>query len=84
MSTQRQSISISLTIQFDNEFQSPQWGAPALLTQAVVVRGAGGAPIYPPAHQMLPAVADDITDDMLAALQSKLGALGLTVARAEV
>lgn len=30
MSTQRQSIVISLTIQFDNEFQSPQWGAPAL------------------------------------------------------
>lgn len=81
--TARQSIVISLTIQFDNEFQPPQWGAPALLTQAVVVRGADGAPVYPPAHQMLPAVPSDIDDDMLAALQSKLGALGLTVARAE-
>ena len=81
--TSRQFVTISLNIQFDNEFQPPQWGAPALLTQAVAVRGPDGTPIYPPAHQMLPAVADDITDDMLAALQSKLGALGLTVARAE-
>ena len=84
MSTQRQSISISLTIQFDNEFQSPQWGAPAMLTQAIVVRGPDGSPLYPPAHQMLPAVPSDIDDAMLAALQSKLGALSLTVARAEV
>ena len=30
MSTQRQSIVISLTIQFDNGFQSPQWGALSL------------------------------------------------------
>ena len=81
--TTRQYICISLTLQFDNEFQPPQWGAPALLTQAVVVRGPDGAHLYPPAQQMLPAVADDITDDMLAALQAKLGALGLTVARAE-
>jgi len=84
MTTQRHSIVISLTIQFDNEFQPPQWGAPAMLTQAVVVRGPDGSPIYPPAHQMLPAVPSDIDDAMLAALQSKLGALGLTVARAEV
>ena len=79
----RQYVTISLNIQFDNEFQPPQWGAPALLTQAVVVRDTEGAPVYPPSHQMLPAVADDITDDMLAALQSKLGALGLTVTRAK-
>ena len=79
--TSRQFVTISLNIQFDNEFQPPQFGAPALLTQVAVVRGADGAPIYPPAHQMLPAVPSDIDDDMLAALQSKLGALGLTVAR---
>lgn len=81
--TTRQFVNISLNIQFDNEFQPPQWGAPALLTQAVVVRGPDGTPIYPPSHQMLPAVPSDIDDAMLAALQSKLGALGLTVARAE-
>lgn len=79
--TTRQFATISLNVQFDNEFQPPQFGAPALLTQAVVVRGPDGAPIYPPSHQMLPAVPSDIDDDMLAALQSKLGALGLTVAR---
>ena len=83
MTTKRSFTTLSLNIQFDNPHQPPQWGAPALLTQVVMVTDAAGNPVYPPAHQMLPAVAEDITDDFLAALQERFASLGLVVDRAE-
>lgn len=78
---QRQTIIISLTVQFQNPVQPPQWDAPVMLTQASLVVDAGGQPVYPPAFSQVPAASSDITDDMLAHLQVQLAAVGLTVAR---
>lgn len=69
------------TIQFDNPIQSPQWGAPVLLTSICVITNDEGLPLYQPNHRVEPATAEDVTDELLAALNVKLGALGLEVAR---
>lgn len=82
MST-RYFTTISLNIQFDNEFQSMQWNAPILLTQVVVTKADDGTPMYSPTQQLLPAVPSDITDELLTSLQQKLLSVGLTVSRIE-
>ena len=77
----RQNIVINLTIQFDNAVQPPQWAAPVLLTQVALVVDAQGNALYQPAYHAQPAAADDITDELLAALQQQLAAVGLAVSR---
>lgn len=83
MTNQRIHTAVSLTVQFDNPYQPPQWGMPVLMTQVVTVKDVNGTDLYTPSHQMLPAVAADVTDEMLAALQTKLASIGLAVSRVE-
>lgn len=81
---QRQNILVNLTIQFNNPVQPLQWGAPVLLTQVGLVVDANGNSVYQPAYSQMPAAPDDITDEMLAQLQTQLASVGLTVARLPV
>ena len=77
----RQNIVVNLTIQFNNPVQPPQWGAPVLLTQVALVVDAEGNALYQPAYHSQPAAAEDITDDLFAALQQQMAAVGLAVSR---
>lgn len=77
----RQNIVVNLTIQFNNPVQPPQWGAPVLLTQVALVVDAEGNALYQPAYHSQPAAAEDITDELFAALQQQLAAVGLAVSR---
>lgn len=77
----RQNVLMNLTIQFNNPVQPPQWGAPVLITQATLVVDAQGNALYQPAYHSQPAAAEDITDELLVALQEQLAAVGLSVAR---
>lgn len=77
----RNTFHTQLTIQLDNPVQPMQWGAPVLITSVVVVTNDAGQSIYQPTHHVQPAVDEDITDELLAALQAKLGAIGLDVTR---
>lgn len=79
----RHFTTISLNIQFDNDYQQMQWNAPVLITQAVVAKSTDGTLLYQPTQQMMPAVPSDITDELLSSLQAKLATLGLTVSRTE-
>lgn len=77
----RQNIVVNLTIQFNNPVQPPQWGAPVLLTQVALVVDEGGNALYQPAYHSQPAAAENITDELFAALQQQLAAVGLAVSR---
>ena len=77
----RQTYIVNLTLQFDNPIQPPQYGAPVMLTSASIVTNAGGTALYQPAYTTVPASPEDVTDEMLAAIASRLAALGLSVAR---
>lgn len=77
----RNSYLINATIQFENPVQPPQWGAHVVLTSASVVTSDEGAQIYQPSYTQQPATPEDITDEMLAALQNRLSVLGLAVSR---
>lgn len=77
----RQNVLMNLTIQFNNPVQPPQWGAPVLITQATLVLDAQGSALYQPAYHSQPAAAEDITDELLVALQEQLAAVGLAVSR---
>jgi hypothetical protein len=77
----RQNILVSLTVQFNNPVQPPQWSAPVCITQASVVIGPDGKSVYPPAYSQVPAAESDISDELLEKLQEQMKAVGLTVAR---
>lgn len=77
----RNSYLVNATVQFENPIQPPQWGAPVFLTSVSVVTNTEGASVYQPAYTQQPATADDITDEVLAALQNRMAALGLVVER---
>lgn len=78
---QRQNFLVHMTIQFPNPVQPPQWGAPVTLTQVGLVVDEKGSPLYQPAYSQMPAAASDITDELLAQLQTQLAAVGLAVTR---
>lgn len=78
----RNSYLVSATIQFENPIQPPQWGAHVILTSVAVVTNEEGVQIYQPSYLQQPATSDDITDEVLAALQTRLAILGLNVSRA--
>ena len=77
----KQTFISSLTIQLDNPIQSAQFGAPVMVTSITVVTNAEGQPIYQPAHVSLPATQEDISDELLSAIQAKMLAIGLHVTR---
>ena len=77
----RINIPASVTIQFDNPIQPPAFGAPCMLTQISVATNADGVAVSQPAHHQFPMVPDDITDELIAALDSRLKSIGLTVSR---
>lgn len=56
-------------------------GAPVLLTQVALVVDEGGNALYQPAYHSQPAAAEDITDELFAALQQQLAAAGLAASR---
>lgn len=78
---QRHTIPVSLTVQFPNEVQPPQWDAPVLMMHASVVTNAAGQVAYPPAFTQVPAAESDITEEVLAVLSRQFSAIGLTLTR---
>lgn len=78
---QRQTFVINLTIQMENPLQSIQFGAPILVTNAAIVTNAEGQPMSQATQWAQPAIPDDITDEILAALQAKFATIGLEVSR---
>ena len=77
----RLNIPLSVSIQFDNPVQPPAYAAAAIMTQVTLVTNEAGQAQTQPAHSQYPMVAEDVTDDLLAALNAKLLTLGLEVAR---
>ena len=77
----RLNIPLSVSIQFDNGIQPPAYGAAAIMTSVSVATNDAGQAIAQPAHSQYPMVAEDVTDELLAALNGKLLALGLEVSR---
>ena len=77
----RQTLVSTLAFQFPNPVQPPQWGAPVIVTHIGIVTDDTGAAIYQPSFQQMPAVAEDITDELLAALQRSCATLGLVIDR---
>lgn len=71
----------NMTLQFDNPVSSPQFGAPVLVTTISICTNEQGQQMYQPAYNVTPATPDDITDEVLQAIQVKLSSLGLTVSR---
>ena len=55
--------------------------AAAVMTSVSVATNEAGQAIAQPAHSQYPMVAEDVTDELLAALNAKLLTLGLEVAR---
>lgn len=80
---QRNTFLVNATIQFENPVQPPQWGAHVLLTSVAVVTNADGVQVYQPTYSQQPATPSDVTDELLAALQSRMAVLGLKVSRIE-
>ncbi len=77
----RQTLISTLAFQFPNPVQPPQWGAPVIVTHIGIVTDETGAAIYQPSFQQMPAVAEDITDEVLTALQQSCAAVGLVIDR---
>jgi len=77
----RLNIPLSVTVQFDNPVQPPAYNAAAIMTQVTLATNDAGQAIAQPAHSQYPMVAEDVTDELLAALNAKLLALGLEVTR---
>ena len=77
----RLNIPLSVTVQFDNPVQPPAYNAAAIMTQVTLATNDAGQAIAQPAHSQYPMVAEDVTDELLAALNAKLLTLGLEVAR---
>lgn len=72
---------IALTISLDNPFVPPPFGAAAHLTEITVATNAAGQPVMQPSHNQFGVTDDDITDELLAALNLKLMGLGLVLMR---
>ena len=77
----RLNIPLSVSIQFDNPVQPPAYNAAAIMTQVTLATNDAGQAIAQPAHSQFPMVAEDVTDELLAAMNAKLLALGLEVSR---
>ena len=77
----RLNIPLSVSIQFDNPVQPPAYGAAAIMTQVTLVTNDAGQAQTQPAHSQYPMVAEDVTDELLDAMNAKLLTLGLEVAR---
>lgn len=77
----RLTIPLNLAFQFENSVQPPAYGAAAVLTSVSVATNAQGQAISQPAHQQMPVVAEDITDELLAALDAKARSIGLQITR---
>lgn len=77
----RLNIPLSVTVQFDNPVQPPAYNAAAIMTQVTLATNDAGQAIAQPAHSQYPMVAEDVTDELLDAMNAKLLTLGLEVAR---
>ena len=77
----RLNIPLSVTVQFDNPVQPPAYNAAAIMTQVTLATNEAGQAVAQPAHSQYPMVAEDVTDELLAAMNAKLAALGLEVSR---
>ena len=77
----RLNIPLSVSIQFDNPVQPPAYNAAAIMTQVTLATNDAGQAIAQPAHSQYPMVAEDVTDELLDAMNAKLLTLGLEVAR---
>ena len=77
----RLNIPLSVSIQFDNPVPPPAYGAAAVMTGVRLATNEAGQAVAQPAHGQYPMVAEDVTDELLAAVNAKLAALGLEVSR---
>lgn len=76
-------IPTQFVVQFQNDFQPPQWGAPVLLCGLSVVVDDAGKPVYQPAYIQRPISQADLTPDILQALNNQLAAIGFKLERVE-
>ena len=77
----RTTVPIALTVSLDNAFVPPPFGAAAHLTEITVATNAAGQPIMQPSHNQYGVSDEDITDELLTALNAKLIGLGLVLMR---
>lgn len=82
MPISRTTILGSLTVFFPNAIQSPQGGLPVSLSTFQTITGVDKT-VHPVQIQQ-PAIPDDITDEVLAAINEQMAYLGLVVSRAQV
>lgn len=77
----RQTVIANVVIQLENSLQPPQFGAALVLSQFTMLVGADGKPTTTPAFSPIPVDADDMTDDLVAAMNEQLGRVGLFIGR---
>jgi len=77
----RQTVIANVVIQLENSLQPPQFGAALIFSQFTTLIGADGKPITTPAFSPIPVDADDMTDDLVAAMNEQLARVGLFIGR---
>ncbi|AMR77686.1 hypothetical protein [Cupriavidus nantongensis] len=77
----RISIPMQFTVQLDNPVQPAAYGSAAIMTVASVMVDQNGKAVSQPAPSQFPAEPEDITPELLAALNAKLAVLGLKLER---
>lgn len=76
-------IPTQFIVQLLNDFQQPQWGAPALICGAHMVIDGQGQPLYQPAYMQKPAGAEDFTPEVLEAINTQLAKVGLVLSKVQ-
>ncbi|WP_150124162.1 hypothetical protein [Cupriavidus nantongensis] len=78
---QRTQQMANLQVHLDNQFMPAPFGQGVTMSVVQVVTDPQGRVVGQPAHQVQAVVPDDITQELLAALNDKLGAVGLRLER---
>lgn len=81
--TQSAFVPTQFVVQLANNFQPPQWGAPALICGVQVVVDGAGNPLYQPAYQQRPVGAVDFTPEILESINHQLKTVGLVLSKVE-
>lgn len=77
----RKTSPMQMIVQFENPYQARQFGVAALLVQTTVATNEAGEALTQPAVNQMPMVTEDVTDELLAQIDTTLASLGLKVTR---
>lgn len=72
-----------IVIQLENQVQTPQWGAPVVISGCNIVTDKLGNPLMQPAFSQRPMAEDEFTEEYLQAINSQLMKLNLKLSRVE-